>query len=335
MPQNILDFLNLVGQQSQPMEAMQPAQDNGLAQQILSARFQPNLEDASRAGYENFQAQAYGKPATIMPQDYADQRMQNAMKQLQTVTQLQKISQGSEKPSAVQEYEYYNKLAPDQQQAYLNVKRNPQFLNTGDSFRNPMTGMVISKGIPPQDSPLLKGEQERLKKQAEIQTQGQADLPRIADQAEFAINQIGQTLDSPGLAANFGMSGVVPNRPGSDASNAAALLDQIKGGAFLTAYGQLRGGGAITEVEGEKATNAYARMQKAQSIQSFRQAAKDYISVIQKGVQRARNTASGNIFNNSSIANSGGLDSVDPRIAAARNAGYSDEEIQRYLQGGQ
>jgi len=44
-------------------------------------------------------------------------------------------------------------------------------------------------------------------------------------------------------------------------ANAQSYLDQLKGMQFMSAYKGLKGGGQITEVEGQKATDAIARMQ--------------------------------------------------------------------------
>jgi flagellar protein FlgJ len=80
---------------------------------------------------------------------------------------------------------------------------------------------------------------------------------------------------------------------GSQGRDALARYDQLKGKAFLQAYSTLRGGGAITEVEGEKATNALARLNRAQDEETARTALKDFRDVVQTGVQRLRERAGG------------------------------------------
>lgn len=133
--------------------------------------------------------------------------------------------------------------------------------------------------------------------QGEATANAQANLPQVVDQAQQSIKVIDDVLKHPGLAANFGTSGMLPNRPGSEAADAKAYLDQIRGGSFLTAYNQLRGGGQISNTEGAKAEAAYARMTSAQSVNAFKQAAQDYKDIINKVVVRTRNTASGATFN--------------------------------------
>jgi hypothetical protein len=66
-------------------------------------------------------------------------------------------------PAAIQEYEYFNKLSPDQQDAFLNVRRAPQSYDLGDKrvVRGAMGGIAETypKGVPPQEAPSLKREQ--------------------------------------------------------------------------------------------------------------------------------------------------------------------------------
>jgi hypothetical protein len=88
--------------------------------------------------------------------------------------------------------------------------------------------------------------------------------------------------------------------PGTDASSFEALFNQIQGGAFLQAYETLRGGGAITETEGKKATAARNRMALAQSETDFIKAAREYQDVLREGIKRAEARAGG-----ASSANSG------------------------------
>jgi hypothetical protein len=56
----------------------------------------------------------------------------------------------------------------------------------------------------------------------------------------------------------------------------------------LEAFEALRGGGSITEKEGEKATAARTRMSLAQSEKEFVTAAREYQDVIKVGVKRAQ-----------------------------------------------
>ena len=286
----ILDILQGLfggGQQPQGMLPIVPGQQNGMSSQQGNP-----LMDLSQ-----------GLLAASAPSPYKKSFLRtlgeaNASAYQQ---QMQRAQGNPNAPSAVQEYQFYQKLPDAEKENYLKVKRAQQALNLGGSYGmvNPVTGQVdnqFQKTLPPEQQPAVKQDQAAAAARGQAITTAQADLPRVIDNAQTSIDSINKALNSPGLDANFGMTGMVPNRPGSEASDAKALLDQIKGGAFLTAYGQLRGGGAITEIEGTKAEQAYARMQTAQSAAAFREAAKDYMDVINKGVLRAKNSASGAVY---------------------------------------
>jgi hypothetical protein len=75
---------------------------------------------------------------------------------------------------------------------------------------------------------------------------------------------------------------------GSDEASYERRQLQVEGRAFLEAFESLKGGGAITEVEGAKATQAISRMNKAQSEVEYIKAARELQEVVRKGVDRAR-----------------------------------------------
>ena len=76
--------------------------------------------------------------------------------------------------------------------------------------------------------------------------------------------------------------------PGSPAADFQSRFDQLKGETFLQAYETLKGGGQITNIEGEKGTQAINRMSLAQSEREFVAAARELQEVIKKGVERAQ-----------------------------------------------
>ena len=76
--------------------------------------------------------------------------------------------------------------------------------------------------------------------------------------------------------------------PGTDASDFQSYQDQIEGAAFLSAFEALKGGGAISEKEGAKATAAKLRMKLAQSEGEYVKAAREFQDVVRTGVDNAR-----------------------------------------------
>jgi len=89
----------------------------------------------------------------------------------------------------------------------------------------------------------------------------------------------------------LGIPGIAQLTPGTDAANFKTLYDQVMGAAFSEAFETLKGGGAITEKEGTKATAARNRMSLAQSEDEFVKAALEYRDIVAKGVERAQSKA--------------------------------------------
>lgn len=113
-------------------------------------------------------------------------------------------------------------------------------------------------------------------------------LPDVEASADLALNTIDQIRNNPNRALGTGWSSFGNLIPGSRGYDFQQRVDQAAGGAFLQAFQTLKGGGQITEVEGQKATKAIARMQTAQSEGAFLKALDDYEAVIRAGVAKAR-----------------------------------------------
>ncbi len=216
-------------------------------------------------------------------------------------------------------------------------------------------------------NPLIEAATTGAKIGAEDRAKAVVNLPRAEYQAEDALKLIQNIGADPGLSAVVGapnpMQGRIPfigNVAGTPAADFQAKLDQLGGKQFLEAFESLKGAGQITEMEGSKATNAIGRMQTSQSEKAFKEALKDLEGVISSGVTRARTkagvvppAAAGDTFNeipleqappviqgkgNIKVAPQAvrpdmSISPQDPRIAAARAAGYSEAQIQSYLGG--
>jgi len=136
-------------------------------------------------------------------------------------------------------------------------------------------------------------------KEATDKERGKADVvqetanKKIIASGTTALEQVDQILKHPGLSKATGLQGQIDPRaniPGTDAFNFTTRLKQLKGGVFLNAYETLRGGGQITEIEGAKAEDAIARMDRAQSTEEFTNALKDYRAAIAGGIKKAGGT---------------------------------------------
>jgi hypothetical protein len=108
---------------------------------------------------------------------------------------------------------------------------------------------------------------------------------------EMMIGQIDALLFDPALGKALGIEGFLRTPFAqlgldTDTARVKARIDQIKGGAFLQAFESLKGGGQITELEGQKAEAAQSRLNTAQSEEDFRDALNEFRFYIDQGIRR-------------------------------------------------
>lgn len=149
------------------------------------------------------------------------------------------------------------------------------------------------------------------------QGEAQVELPRAMDAADQTIALIDKAISHPGLNSAVGGildlgGGYMPEYMlGDDGRNFLAMHNQLVGKSFLEGLGQLRGSGAISEIEGQKAQNAVARLSRSQTVEGYQEALRELRGIIALGRQRSQQTAG-----------------VTPTQVPGANAGeISDEEL--------
>jgi hypothetical protein len=106
---------------------------------------------------------------------------------------------------------------------------------------------------------------------------------------ELIGSENGKVNPHPGLSKATGLGGgVMRFFSGTEGKNFEIRHKEVLSQAFLDAFEALKGGGAITEKEGEKATSARTRMDLAQSKEEYMTAAREYQGVLKRGVENAR-----------------------------------------------
>ena len=215
---------------------------------------------------------------------------------------MNKFNQGN--PSGVNEFAYIQTLTPAQKAEYYRLKRAPLIRDTG-------RGLEL---FTPDGSPgvVLPGSSSDDLRENEVNTQtdllvneakiaAQKDLPGVLAKSNSMLSTLTQMREHPGMSAVIGMPnpmqggfGSLGNFPGTDAASFAALYNQFKGGVFMEAYQELKGGGQITEIEGKKAEQAQTIM-STEGIKEvdFKRALEEFIEVVIGGVKRARIAAGG------------------------------------------
>jgi len=148
-------------------------------------------------------------------------------------------------------------------------------------------------------------------KEGAAAAQARIDLPAVTQRANQSVGLIDDLLKNPDLQYSLGWWSKVPAIPNSTRPGIDAKLDQLGGTTFLQAYNELKGAGAITEIEGAKAEAAIARLKRRdQSLEDYKAALTDLRDVISGGVGRAQQRAQMGIGRTPSSA------SVSPPAAA-------------------
>lgn len=156
-------------------------------------------------------------------------------------------------------------------------------------------------GLSPTPGMTGKSQQAVLVDQAKAQTEAAQKLPQTITMGNLAISSIDNLIGNdskkinqhPGLNKVVGFTMVPGQRfmPGTDAADFDTRFKQIEGQTFLQAYQMLRGGGAITEVEGAKGTAAILRASRSNTVKEFKDAMSEARQVIIEGVENAQKLA--------------------------------------------
>lgn len=162
------------------------------------------------------------------------------------------------------------------------------------------SGQFVTPGVPggvgtataaPSAQTVIPGmsleEKAKATKVGEIEGENTAKLPATIDQAQTALRLVDELQRHPALNSTIGpVAGRLPAIGGQQA-DAINRIDQLKGQAFLSAFSSLRGGGQISNIEGEKATQAVTRLQRATSPEAFNLALNDLREVLHLGLKNA------------------------------------------------
>jgi hypothetical protein len=113
-----------------------------------------------------------------------------------------------------------------------------------------------------QNDPELAAEIEESKTTAKAKAEAKIALPGAVGSAERMLRDIEAAKSDPNLKSVTGsVQGRIPGWAQTEGmARAQSRIDKVKGQAFLQAFQSLKGGGAITEMEGAKAEQALTRL---------------------------------------------------------------------------
>lgn len=115
-----------------------------------------------------------------------------------------------------------------------------------------------------------------------------AAAPSDIASADIALQKIDGLRSDPNRTLATGASSVFNVVPGTPGYDYQTKVDEVTAGAFLTAIQELRGMGALSNAEGQTATQAVTRLKTATTEQGFLGALADYEKIVVNGRERAR-----------------------------------------------
>jgi hypothetical protein len=201
----------------------------------------------------------------------------------------------------VQTREDFDRLPLEQQELLKAMKRGVQFTPaTAAQFilkQQTARQERESKMEMMQADPVRK---ERADAQARANREAMEKRAGVMDEIASTRTMITSMLEHPGFSGSVGMKNAsylfgMKEEPisGTKEADFYPYIKQIRGGAFLKAFERIKGGGQITEIEGEKATDAIIRAQTSQSEEGFRKSMADFLDVINSVEKRMLESGQG------------------------------------------
>lgn len=190
----------------------------------------------------------------------------------------------------------------------------------GNNLVNPYTGEVIYEGSDDEDLPASAREYEYAKAQGfpgsfadflqfkkgkgfEVRMPdgtvvsyggaGGGDGGVQSSSPEYMLQTIEGILNDPALEMSTGIFSPLQYIPGTPQKRFGTRAEQLQGQAFLQAFESLKGGGQITEIEGQKATQAIGRLDTAQSAKDYREALNELKAILEAAIKRKNAGATG------------------------------------------
>lgn len=223
---------------------------------------------------------------------------------------------GSGQPSGVEEFRFLTEgMSPEDAAKAKRVKLGLDARAVGAAQKNvmiagvphvfdPQSGGYMPAAIQGQDitardvatdKGIIAREEASAKAGGKSQGEALAELPQTLENSYNMTGLLDKVLEHPGFdeAVGFGSTLNPLAIAGTDRKDFLVLIDQLKGKAFLEAFESLKGGGHITEIEGQKATEAMARLNTSQSEKEFKEAILEMKGLVERGRLRAQIKAKG------------------------------------------
>lgn len=302
--------ITLPEDQQGPVAPQQPADPNAAYQFAMQSKDRA-LQDFGFTGLANQPALAEARANRVEERQFRIDQLARDHQNRMEVLAANNASQAAMQAERQAFMRGMKNLGGAGQQPYyqpLQTAQGVMAFNSRTGKIEPVMGAENKPIVGAQNDPLLQGQIAGAKSssttEAKARTEAKLIAPQAIAQADETVKLIDDLLKAPGLKQAVGASRLtgMQNIPGTKAKDFDIRLAQLKGKQFLQAFESLKGGGAITDVEGKKATDAIARMDASGSEEEFIKASKEFQEIIREGAKRAKTMAGGNV---KPIGNSG------------------------------
>jgi hypothetical protein len=203
-------------------------------------------------------------------------------------------------PSNIRTYDRVALMSPEERKLFFDTVRANQKINQGHqqvlvNQQDPTKPVATYENKPPPET-LPEFKQQVAEKTAIGKAIGEAkgaaftSIPNM----EMEYNQISdlsqKLVDHAGFESLIGatLTPFMRHWHGSETAGADSIRNQIEGKVFMKAYETLKGGGQITEIEGEQAKKALARMDISLKESEYVEALNEFLDAYYAGLEKMR-----------------------------------------------
>lgn len=131
------------------------------------------------------------------------------------------------------------------------------------------------------------------RERGDVQGKAEASLRSVETSSDMALAQINRVRNHPEIDWGTGVTAVGSDIPGHPGHNFRADVDVLRGDLFLSSIQELRGMGALSNAEGQAATQAATNLSTTQDKDQFLRNLDVMQTIIERGRENARAIAAG------------------------------------------
>jgi hypothetical protein len=229
-------------------------------------------------------------------------KQQRMMLAFSAISDAGMAAQGKEGTSFARTLKAFGDISDSQRKREAAAQRQQMLQRVMGGGAVPTTGMMTPQDIDarlatltqilatnPEMAPYVNAEMQRLMPLREETIKKQGEI----SQKENMLMQIDNLLGDAALDQALGIEGIF-RKPladlglDPDTKRVRTKVEQLQGGVFLQAFNSLKGGGQITQLEGEKAEQAMARLNTVQDPVAFREAVNELRIITENGIRRLK-----------------------------------------------